>query len=337
MHWAVEREPDRRSMTAITSGSEPDVNQLSSMLRSMLEIRFFEEEIQNLFTKGLVRGSTHLCQGQEAVAVGVSRALKPGDGMVCTYRGHGEVLAMGAPLDRSFAEILGRRQGLCGGKGGSMHLADVSVGAYGSFAIVGSHLPIAVGIAFAAAYRQTDAVSICFFGDGTTNIGAFHESLNLASIWRLPTVFVCENNLYGEYSAIATTTAIDALADRADAYRMAKDRVDGNDVVAMYRAAERAVAHARSGQGPTLIEALTYRHRGHSRSDPAVYRPKGELEEWLKRDPILLLENRLTEATQAEAVKSIRAKAEADVKAALERALSWPDPDLATRFENVLA
>ena len=188
------------------------------LLREMVEIRAFEDACHRLFAQGLVRGSTHLGQGQEAVAVGACRALTEGDTMTCTYRGHAATLAMGAPLDRSFGEILGKAEGLCGGKGGSMHLTDVSVGAMGSFAIVGAHLPIATGLAFASRYRGGQEVSLCFFGDGSTNIGAFHESLNLASIWKLPVVFVCENNLYGEYSPIATTTPIPNLADRADAY-----------------------------------------------------------------------------------------------------------------------
>ena len=188
-------------------------------LRAMHEIRAFEDECHRLFAQGLVRGSTHLCQGQEAVAVGACRALRDGDTMTCTYRGHGAVLAMGAPLDRAFGEILGKADGLCRGKGGSMHLTDVSRGVFGSFAIVGAHLPIATGVAFAARYRGTDDVTLCFFGDGATNIGAFHEALNLASIWRLPVIFVCENNLYGEYSPLATTTPVERLADRADATR----------------------------------------------------------------------------------------------------------------------
>jgi len=168
------------------------------LLRAMVEIRLFEDECHRMFAQGLVRGSTHLCQGQEAVVVGACRALRRGDTMTCTYRGHGAVLAMGAALDRSFGEILGKAEGLCSGKGGSMHLTDVGVGALGSFAIVGAHLPITVGAAFAAHYRGTSEVSLCFFGDGSTNIGAFHEALNLASIWKLPAIFVCENNLYGE-------------------------------------------------------------------------------------------------------------------------------------------
>ena len=304
----------------------------------MHEIRFFEEEVQDLFTKGVVRGSTHLCQGQEAVSVGACRALESGDTMACTYRGHGAVLAMGAPLDRSFAEIMGKAEGLCGGKGGSMHLTDMEVGALGSFAIIGAHLPIVCGAALAAVYRKTDRVSLCFFGDGTVNIGAFHEALNLASVWKLPAIFLCENNLYGEYSPVAATTPISDLVDRADSYAMAKARVDGNDVGAVHACVLDAVERARAGDGPTFIEALTYRHRGHSRSDPAKYRPPGELEEWLARDPIPRCEAALSAAgVEDEALAGLRQGAEREVREALERATSWPDPQPPAGREHVWA
>jgi TPP-dependent pyruvate/acetoin dehydrogenase alpha subunit len=325
-------------MTNKQGASPPDSGEKLEWLRAMLEIRFFEEEIQRLFTEGLVRGSTHLCQGQEAVVVGACRALRDGDTMSCTYRGHGAVLAMGAPLDRSFGEIMGRAEGLCGGKGGSMHLTDVSVGALGSFAIIGAHLPMAAGIGLAERYLDTGAVTLCFFGDGATNIGAFHEALNLASIWSLPVVFVCENNLYGEYSPIAVTTPVESLADRADSYAMRKDSIDGNDVDVVHAAVIAAAAHARAGDGPTLIEALTYRHKGHSRSDPAKYRPEGELESWLKRDPILLLEDRLVSAGVDEGeIARTRNRALERVSEALETARGWTSPDPESRFDHVYA
>jgi pyruvate dehydrogenase E1 component alpha subunit len=304
----------------------------------MHEIRFFEEEVQDLFTKGVVRGSTHLCQGQEAVSVGACAALEAGDTMACTYRGHGAVLAMGAPLDRSFAEIMGKANGLCGGKGGSMHLTDMGVGALGSFAIIGAHLPIVCGAALASVYRGSDRVSLCFFGDGTANIGAFHEALNLAQVWKLPAIFVCENNLYGEYSPIAATTAVTELVDRADSYAMAKAQIDGNDVVVVHEAVAEAVARGRAGEGPTFIEALTYRHRGHSRSDPAKYRPAGELEEWLERDPIPRCEAALAgDGVDAAELAKLREDAERAVSEALQRAESWPDPEPAAGREHVWA
>jgi TPP-dependent pyruvate/acetoin dehydrogenase alpha subunit len=308
------------------------------MLRRMIEIRAFEDEIQRLFTKNMIRGSTHLCNGQEACAVGACEALREGDSMVCTYRGHGAVLAMGAPLERTFAELLGRETGLCGGKGGSMHLTDVTVGAYGSFAIVGAHLPIATGLAFAAKQTGSGAVSLCFFGDGTVNIGAFHEAMNLAAIWKLPVIFFCENNLYGEYSPLQTTTPVSELAHRAAAYAMPGVRVDGNDVLAVHAAVSDAAARARAGDGPTFVEGLTYRHRGHSRTDPATYRPEGELEAWLERDPIPRLEAALRESSAGEdAVARARSEAEAAVARALEAALAAPAPATAALDADVFA
>jgi pyruvate dehydrogenase E1 component alpha subunit len=316
----------------------PDRDAQLRMLRAMHEIRCFEDACHRLFATGAVRGTTHLCQGQEAVVVGTLHALRPDDQMTCTYRGHGAVLAKGVPLDRAFGEILGKADGLCGGKGGSMHLTDVERGALGSFAIVGGHLPVAVGVAFAARYRRTDELSVCFFGDGSTNIGAFHESLNLASIWRLPVLFVCENNLYGEYSPLHTTTPIEVLADRAAAYGMPGVRIDGNDVLGVHATVSEAAARARAGDGPTLIEMMTYRQKGHSRADPATYRPDGELEAWLARDPIVLHERSLrADGVEQEQLDAIRAAAEEAVEAALERAQSWPEPDPETRLEHVYA
>lgn len=326
-------------MTVADQSSIPARETLVELYRRMLEIRFFEDEVHRLFLLNLVRGSTHLYQGQEAVAVGACSALQPGDTMTCTYRGHGAVLAMGAPLDRSLAEILGKAEGLCAGKGGSMHLTDVSVGALGSFAVVGAHLPFTAGAAFAAQYLETGAVSLAFFGDGTVNIGAFHEALNLASIWKLPAIFVCENNLYGEYSPLRTTTPVERLADRASAYAMASAQVDGNDVLAVREVVGEACERARGGEGPSLIEALTYRQKGHSRTDAGLYRPEGELERWLERDPIPRYERALSENGVAtdEELQQVRAGAEEAVREASERALGWPDPDPETRFTDVFA
>ena len=306
--------------------------------RSMLEIRSFEEECHRLFAQGHVRGSTHLAQGQEAVSVGACRALRVSDTMACTYRGHAAVLAKGAPLDRAFGEIIGKADGLCGGKGGSMHLTDMTVGAIGSFAIIGGHLPIVLGTAFAEQYEGRDGVSLCFFGDGSTNIGAFHEALNMASVWKLPAIFVCENNLYGEYSPIANTTPITNLVDRAAAYGMPGEQIDGNDVGLVHETIARAVARARAGEGPTFVEALTYRYKGHSRSDPGLYRPEGELEAWMERDPILLHERVLLAAGVAQTdLDEMRATAETAVAEALERAMSWSEPAPESRLEHVYA
>ena len=307
--------------------------------RRMLEIRAFEDEVARLFLQNLVRGSTHLYQGQEAVAVGACFALRDGDTMTCTYRGHGAVLAMGAAADRSLGEILGKADGLCGGKGGSMHLTNIANGVLGSFAIVGAHLPFACGAALTASYKGTGAVSLAFFGDGATNIGAFHEAMNLAAIWRLPVVFVCENNLYGEYSPIASTTPVTRLADRAAAYDMASASVDGNDVVAMHEATSVAVARARDGAGPTMLEALTYRQRGHSRSDPGAYRPDGELERWLERDPLLVSARALEaeELATSDELDAMRADVQRWIEEISERVLTWADPSLESRLRDVVA
>lgn len=302
----------------------------------MLQIRFFEDECQRLFARGEVSGTTHLCQGQEGIVVGACHPLRDGDTMTCTYRGHGAILAMGAPLAESFGEIFGKAAGLCSGKGGSMHLTDLSVGALGSHAIVGAHLPIANGAAFAAVMRGTEGVHACFFGDGSTNIGGFHEALNLASLWKLPVIFICENNLYGEYSPMKWTTPIDQLSDRAASYGMPGVRIDGNEVLEVANCVGEAISRARAGEGPTLIEAMTYRQKGHSRTDPASYRPDGELEEWLERDPIVLFEQKLvSEGAADEELKTVRTEAEAAVSDALELAQSWPEPELSSLYEDV--
>jgi pyruvate dehydrogenase E1 component alpha subunit len=219
-----------------------------------------------------------------------------------------------------------------------MHLTDVSVGAFGSFAVIGAHLPIVCGTAFASRYRKNDAVSLCFFGDGTVNIGAFHEAMNLASVWSLPVVFLCENNLYGEYSPVAATTAIDRIVDRADAYGMRKAQIDGNDVSVVHAAVSEAVEVARRGEGPTFIEALTYRHKGHSRADPGAYRPEGELERWLERDPLVVEDRALEEAgVERGRLDEVRAAALEAIEQARDRAVASPEPSLEARFEDVWA
>jgi pyruvate dehydrogenase E1 component alpha subunit len=329
--------PALSGVPSLADGPPPDAPDL---LANMLRIRFFEEEIKGFFAKGLIRGSTHLCIGQEATEVGVISALAKGDTMTCTYRGHGAVIGMGAPVDQAFAEILGRKGGLCDGRGGSMHFTDVSLGALGSNAIVGANIPITAGAALSAQYLGTGAVSVAFFGDGATNIGTFHEGLNLAGVWKLPAIFVIENNQYGEYSPLAATTPIAHLASRAASYGMPGVRVDGNDVVAVREVARAANGRARNGEGPTLIEAITYRHGGHSRTDAATYRPEGELEEWLQRDPILLLENAMRAAHGVDAsalIDKLHQEVQTEVLAARDRALSWPEPPIEDRFQDVYA
>ena len=264
------------------------------MYRMMQEARLFEKRAQDLFLEGLIKGTSHLALGQEAVAAGFAAAFLPDDLVFCTYRGHVHTLLRGAPMSALMAELMGRASGICGGKGGSMHLTDVSHGAMGSYAIVGAHMPIAAGAAWAAMERGTGQVVVCFFGDGTTNIGAFHEALNMAVVWRLPVVYVCENNLYMEYTPIGEVTAVaNPAADRASAYGLESILVDGNDVDEVYETATRLVDRAREGGGPALVEAKTYRHGGHSRADPAKYRPDDEVKAWLARDPIPTYRERL--------------------------------------------
>jgi pyruvate dehydrogenase E1 component alpha subunit len=273
-----------------------------ALYRSLLEIRLVEKRAYDLFVQNLVKGTSHLALGQEAVAAGFGVAMRPDDYTFCTYRGHHHTLARGAPMVGVLGELMGRKCGLMGGKGGSMHLTSVRHGVMGSYAIVGAHLPVAAGAAWSAQYRGTDQVAVCFFGDGTTNIGAFHEALNFAAIWKLPVVFVCENNLYMEYTPISRVTAVEhPAAGRASAYGLPSVIVDGNDADAVHRLARGAIAKARAGGGPALIEAKTYRHSGHSRADPAKYRPPGELEAWLARDPVTMYRERLLARGIAEA------------------------------------
>jgi pyruvate dehydrogenase E1 component alpha subunit len=236
--------------------------------------------------QNLVKGTSHLSLGQEAIAAGFGCAMQKGDLSFCTYRGHAHTLARGVPVEQVLGELMQRDNGLMRGKGGSMHLTSAEHGVMGSYAIIGAHLPIACGAALRAQYRGDSDVTVCFFGDGTTNIGAFHEALNFAAIWKLPVVFVCENNHYMEYTPIGDVTAVENPAgDRASAYGLPKIVIDGNDADAVYRTAQTAYAKARAGEGPSLIECITYRHSGHSRADPAQYRPEGELERWKKTRP----------------------------------------------------
>ena len=252
------------------------------------------------------------------MAAGFAVAMRPDDYTYCTYRGHSHTLARGAPMLGVLGELMGRRCGLMGGKGGSMHLTSVAHGAMGSYAIVGAHLPIACGTAWRAQYRGDDDVTVCFFGDGTTNIGAFHEALNFAAVWKLPVVFVCENNFYMEYTPIGDVIPVKhPAADRAAAYGLDAIVIDGNDADEVYRTANAAYDKARAGGGPSLIECLTYRHSGHSRADPAKYRPEGELEAWLKRDPIKIYRERLKQFGVSD---DVIAKIDADVRRVVDEA-----------------
>src|SRR5258707_6943555 len=265
-----------------------------ALYRTQVVLREAEQRAFDLFLQNLVKGTSHLSLGQEAVAAGFAVAMQPGDLSFCTYRGHAHTLARDVPVEQVLGELMQRDNGLMRGKGGSMHLTSVERGVIGSYAIIRAHLPIACGAAWRAQYKGHKDVSVCFFGDGTTNIGAFHEALNFAAVWKLPVIFVCENNFYMEYTPISAVTAVEhPAADRASAYGLPSIVVDGNDADAVYKVASDALAKARAGGGPSLIEAMTYRHSGHSRADPGKYRPEGELEAWPLRDPLIMYRERL--------------------------------------------
>src|SRR4030066_1374047 len=307
---------------------------LRNMLKSMLEIRFFEEKVFDLYGQNLVPGTIHLYVGEEAVAVGVCSNLRKDDYITSTHRGHGHCIAKGADLKRVMAEILGKRTGYCKGKGGSMHIADFSMGMLGATAVVGAGLPIAVGAGLTAKLKKTDQVVACFFGEGASNQGTFHESLNLASTWDLPVIFVCENNLYAMGTRQSRAMKVTNIADRAAAYGMPGCSVDGNDVLAVYEAARLAVERARSGKGPSLIECKTYRHKGHSRVDSAKYRAKEEVQEWLGKDAVnrlkqkLLDENVFTVEEISGLEKDASARGEESAKFAIDSEYPLPEEAL---------
>ena len=298
------------------------------LYRVMYECRVLEQRAYDLFMQNLVKGTSHLALGQEAVAAGFGTAMQKDDYSFCTYRGHNHTYVRGVSMTSILGELMARECGLLRGKGGSMHLTSVEHGAMGSYAIIGAHLPVAAGAAWSAQYRGTGQVSVCFFGDGTTNIGAFHEALNFAAIWNLPVVFVCENNLYMEYTPIEEVTAVkNPAADRAAAYGLESIIIDGNDVDVVYQTACSALARARRGDGPSLIEALTYRHGGHSRADPGKYRPDEELQAWLARDPIPMYRKRLLGLEIPEKdLEAIESETDAAIDQATEEARNSPPP-----------
>jgi pyruvate dehydrogenase E1 component alpha subunit len=314
----------------IAREKELSSEQSLAIYRMMHLIRRFEERVAACFAGGEIPGFIHLSVGQEAVPAAVSATLREDDLVAATHRGHGQCLAKGADPRRVMAELFGRRTGYCRGKGGSMHLCDLSHGILGTNGVVGASLPIGVGTALASRIRGTGQVTVVFFGDGAANTGAAHEALNLASVWELPVVFVCENNLYAEFTPQAVHTKATAIAERAAAYKMTGVRVDGNDAVAVFAAAAQAVRDARAGAGPTLIEALTYRYRGHHEGDPMAYRSREELEAWRARDPIprfrtwLVERGWLTEADDARLAAEVAA--DVDAATAFAREGPWPDP-----------
>jgi acetoin:2,6-dichlorophenolindophenol oxidoreductase subunit alpha len=309
------------------------------LYRKLSEARQFEQRAYDLFLENYVKGTSHLSLGQEAVAAGFGQAMRRDDFTFCTYRGHAHTLVRGASMTGLMAELLGRANGVLAGKGGSMHLTSAEHFAMGSYAIVGAHLPIAAGAAWAAMERGTGQVSVCFFGDGTTNIGAFHEALNLASVWKLPVVFVCENNLYMEYTPIAAVTSVRRpAADRAAAYGLEPLVVDGNDVDEVYGVAAEYIERARAGEGPALIEALTYRKGGHSRADPGKYRPAEEVEAWLARDPVTLYRARLESlGVDAAVLDGIEAEVAEAVDRATDESKAAPPPSEDLIYTDVWA
>jgi pyruvate dehydrogenase E1 component alpha subunit len=310
---------------------------LRAALRKMYLIRKFEEGAEDSYTRGLIHGTMHLSIGQEASAVGACMPLDDEDKITSTHRGHGHCVAKGADAGRMFAEFFGKEEGYCRGRGGSMHIADVSKGNLGANGIVGGGLPIAVGAALSAKRLGTGAVTICFFGDGANNEGAFHEALNMASVWKLPVVFICENNRYGMSTSTERSTAVKQIAERAQAYAMPGVTVDGNDFSAIAEASETAVARARRGEGPSLIESLTYRWRGHSKSDRNRYRTKDEIEAWMAQDPIrrmgdLLIEHAILSADE---IAALEAEVDAEIAAAIAFARAGTDPKTADVLRDV--
>ena len=303
-----------------------DADQALELFRRMLLIRRFEEQVQSLFQKGEVHGTTHLYVGQEAVATGVCDALAEQDRVAGTYRGHGHAIALGVDAGGVLAELMGRATGVCGGRAGSMNVIDLEHRLIGCFGIIGGSMVAAVGAAMSL--RRHDGVAVAFFGDGATNHGYFHECLNFAQVFKLPVVFVCENNLYGEFTPWEDVTA-GRIAARPEAMEIPTRTIDGNNVLTVREAAVEAVEHARSGRGPYFLEALTYRYVGHSRSDPGAYRKPGELEQWRKRDPLIIGEQLLTEqfSLDATAIDEVRASVEAEIVAITEAGLAAPYPD----------
>jgi acetoin:2,6-dichlorophenolindophenol oxidoreductase subunit alpha len=303
---------------------EIPLDELERLYGRMALIRTFEDAVQRLFMQNEIQGTTHLYNGQEAVAVGVCAELAPGDAVAATYRGHGACLAMGTDPTALMAELLGRATGVCGGRAGTMNVIDLEHGIVGCFGIVGGSIAAATGVGLAAQLKRDGSVAVAFFGDGAVNQAYFHECLNFAAVRRLPVVYVCENNLYGEWTPMAAVTAGGSIAQRAAAYAIPGVQVDGNDLWAMRAVAREAIARARRGLGPTLLEGLTYRQKGHSRLDTGTrYRPAEEIEAWLANDPL----RRVAEQLDPGIRERIREEAAAEVARAVEaaRAGAWPD------------
>ncbi len=310
-------------------------DQALDMLATMCLIRAFEEKAEDLFARGLVHGTMHLSIGQEAVAVGATRAMQKGDYLLNHHRGHGHCLAWGSDVNLMMAEFLGKETGYCRGRGGSMHIANVEANNLGANGIVGGGLPISVGVGLSIKMRRTSQVCLTIFGDGAANEGAFHEALNMASIWDLPVVYLCENNQYAMSMSVTKAFNIERISQRACAYGIPGVTVDGNDVLAVYAAIRQAAERARAGQGPTLVEAVTYRWRGHSKSDRQAYRTREEVKLWQQRDPIRRFANLL--GLSEEELNRYIEEAKAHIEAAVAFAQASPEPDVSTILEGVYA
>ncbi len=311
--------------------------ELIDMLLRMHKIRFFEQTIKKLYTEGFIKGPLHLYIGEEAVATGACSALKKEDYVVSTHRGHGHYIAKKGDLKKMMAELLGRETGCCKGRGGSMHLVDQKVNLLASSGIVGGGIPIAIGAGFSSYYRDTGQVTLSFFGDGASNQGSFHESLNLAALWKLPVVFVCENNLYAITVSASRSLSIKNVADRAVSYGIPGEIVDGMNVLSVFEVIGEAVRRAREGKGPSLVECKTYRFEGHWVGDPIVYRGKEEVDEWKKKDPILNFRKYLLEQhiTNREELDDIASQAQKEIKEAVAFAKESPFPDTSNAKEYV--
>lgn len=319
----------------------PDVSKdkLVDLYKQMWTIRFFEEKVEEFFAKGEIHGTTHLCIGQEASASGACAVIQDQDKFTSTHRGHGHCIAKGADVNKMMAELFGRETGYCRGKGGSMHIADVEQGNLGANGIVGGGIPMAVGSALTAHMKKQDYVTLCFFGDGATNEGSFHEALNLAAVWNLPIVFICENNQYGMSSHVKDMVNVKDISERAKSYGFPGVTVDGNDMVEMMNTTHEAVENARTGNGPTLIEAKTYRWKGHSKSDKNNYRTREEENEWKAKDPIKRYGNVLIEAgiLTEEDAKALKSEAEKAIEGSVDFAKEGPMPAKEDLLNDVYA
>ena len=305
------------------------------LLFKMVLTRTFEENALEMFSMGKVHGTMHVSIGQEGIAAGAGPALKDGDYLLNTHRGHGHFLLWGGDLKLMMAEFLGKENGYCRGRGGSMHIADIESNNLGAQGIVAGNLPISVGVGLSIKMRKTKQVVLTFFGDGAANEGAFHESLNMAAIWNLPVVYLCENNQYAMSMAFEKAFRVEQISDRASAYGIKGLTVDGNDVIAVYKAVQQAAKRARAGNGPTLIEAVTYRYQGHSKSDRQLYRTRDEVKKWMQKDPIKRFAKAIGKSDKD--LKEIEKKAEAEIAAAVEFAENSPEPDLSTIMEGIYA